>query len=283
MVHCISSSEPDSGDIQATGDDWRIQGITTKEITLSQAGLHGKTYVESTVTTGIQVGNRVEQGHHLTIIDQPADTTHPENTYDLQEHMDTSSPNHSINSDTMEHSSAEEQLINIDKNNISLRDNLNSLPHHLNNGHYQPILCHNNYVVPNQHVYRQQTLLPDHADYTLMPESKFNTRLGNSQAALNSQIYRSRNNIKPENHNLVNRSFANRHMGGINYNVATPELYPHLYDCRPNSNGLAVANYHHTNKPFVNTFITNQFAYDDQSEDESDDDDNDDSSDDEEE
>nr|XP_034174035.1 protein split ends-like isoform X3 [Osmia lignaria] len=55
MVHCVSSSEPDSGDVPVASEDWRIQGITTKEITLSQPGLHGKTYVESTVTTGIQI------------------------------------------------------------------------------------------------------------------------------------------------------------------------------------------------------------------------------------
>ncbi|XP_032684219.1 uncharacterized protein LOC116850265 isoform X4 [Odontomachus brunneus] len=55
MVHCVSSSEPDSGDAQVASEDWRIQGITTKEITLNQPSLHGKTYVESTVTTGIQI------------------------------------------------------------------------------------------------------------------------------------------------------------------------------------------------------------------------------------
>ncbi|XP_070511248.1 uncharacterized protein [Cardiocondyla obscurior] len=55
MVHCVSSSEPDSGDTQVASEDWRIQGIATKEITLNQPSLHGKTYVESTVTTGIQI------------------------------------------------------------------------------------------------------------------------------------------------------------------------------------------------------------------------------------
>ena len=70
MVHCVSSSEPDSGDVPVASEDWRIQGITTKEITLSQPGLHGKTYVESTVTTGIQVGTQVDQvNRHLTLTD----------------------------------------------------------------------------------------------------------------------------------------------------------------------------------------------------------------------
>ncbi|EZA57271.1 Methyl-CpG-binding domain protein, partial [Ooceraea biroi] len=55
MVHCVSSSEPDSGDAQVASEDWRMQSIATKEITLNQPSLHGKTYVESTVTTGIQI------------------------------------------------------------------------------------------------------------------------------------------------------------------------------------------------------------------------------------
>lgn len=65
MVHCISSSEPDSGDPTLVGleTDWRLtQGTVTKEMTVNHLDglLHGKTFVESTVTTGIQVGNTVE-------------------------------------------------------------------------------------------------------------------------------------------------------------------------------------------------------------------------------
>ncbi|XP_015606135.1 mucin-17 isoform X6 [Cephus cinctus] len=55
MVHCVSSSEPDSGEAQVTAEDWRIHGITAKELALGQPAIRGKTYVESTVTTGIQI------------------------------------------------------------------------------------------------------------------------------------------------------------------------------------------------------------------------------------
>lgn len=303
MVHCISSSEPDSGDIQVATDDWRIHGIATKEITLNHGGVHGKTYVESTVTTGIQVGNRLETGNnHLNIIDmhQPADTTHPEkNTYaDSQEYMDTSSPNHSIYSDTMEHMSAEENL-NIDKSH-------NNLLPIINHGHYQTINSNqNSFVLSDENnVYRQQhTLVPDHADYTLMPNNKFPTRTisqehNNSHVTFNQQqCYKSRiNDTRLENQEVEQRSLSSR--GGINraaltptvgsylssavggnekvmnFGVATtPGLYPHLYDtiCRSHPNEIAVVNYP-TNKSFVNPFITNQFTYDDQSDDENEDD-----------
>ena len=82
MVHCVSSSEPDSGDNQVNSDEWRNgQGNQNKDVLQTQTQLT-KTYVESTVTSGIQVGNFIEQvgTHQLTLTDiqnnlQP-DTTH---------------------------------------------------------------------------------------------------------------------------------------------------------------------------------------------------------------
>lgn len=187
MVHCISSSEPDSGDLQNPGDDWRIQGITTKELTLSQVGLqHGKTYVESTVTTGIQVGNHrvspVTRGFTVDL-HQPADTTHPENTYvDSQENMDTSSPNHSTDITNIKTTTTTTIITTSDSNNSNSLSN--------NPQHYQSVVYpQQNCIAPpdndtdndNDNVYCQQQQqqqyqneipAPDHADYTHLPGNK---------------------------------------------------------------------------------------------------------------
>lgn len=157
MVHCVSSSEPDSGgDTQLNSEEWRgtVQTVASsgkvKEAQLGQPPSGGQsqtqmagsqsqtqaqltqqgqqqqpqtqptkpTFVESsTVSSGMQVGSLVEQlaatggTRQLTLTDttthQPyhhhelADTTHLDNTH--LEPMDTSttSPNHSIHSDTI--------------------------------------------------------------------------------------------------------------------------------------------------------------------------------------
>lgn len=281
MVHCVSSSEPDSGDTQMASEDWRIQGITTKDITLNQPSLHGKTYVESTVTTGIQVGTHVEQvNRHLTVIDlhQAADTTHPENTYaDSQDHMDTSSPNHSINSDTMDHATVEDQPINISKEmtDVSYSEiEINSLPI-INHGHYQPILYHSQHYVPNANVYRQQALVPDHAHYTMLPHvnNKFNDK---------SCIDTNRVDIQNVPH-VVKQDEANqnseeklleRHNTGasccpqnvgsqkfVSVGIAPSGLYPHLYNYRSDPNGIAVVNYSSNKPAYINPYVYNQFIY----------------------
>ncbi|XP_012274290.1 uncharacterized protein LOC105696426 isoform X2 [Orussus abietinus] len=54
MVHCISSSEPDAADAQST-EDWPVPDAFAKEISLGRADAHERAYVESTVTTGIQI------------------------------------------------------------------------------------------------------------------------------------------------------------------------------------------------------------------------------------
>lgn len=237
MVHCISSSEPDSGDIQNPNDDWRIQGITTKELAMSQVGLqHGKTYVESTVTTGIQVGNhRVSPVTHRLTVDmhQPADTTHPEKTYvDSQENMDTSSPNHSTDTTTV---TTKTPTTTANNNNHSLINN---------SGHYHSANYHpHNYIVPpdNDNVYRQQqqqVLVPDHADYTLLPGGNKLTREIQETSAprslnslaegetivmevegpreltleLNPQSYKSRNDTRHQQlHHQHHHQFQQRH------------------------------------------------------------------------
>ncbi|CAK9829899.1 Methyl-CpG-binding domain protein 5, partial [Anthophora retusa] len=274
MVHCVSSSEPDSGDVPVASEDWRIQGITTKEITLSQPGLHGKTYVESTVTTGIQVGTHVEQvNRHLTLTDmhQPADTTHPENTYaDSQEHMDTSSPNHSIYSDTMDHSPVEDQLSDTkEMTNVSYTEmDVNTLPV-IGHGHYQPILYHSQHYVPNTNVYRQQTLVPDHAHYSMLPQTKYDTKSSVEMDQIdNSQI------PQHVDQNSEDKSLEGQNIGipycpenencqkFVNIGIATPAgLYPHLYNYRSDPNGIAVVNYSPNKQAYINPYIYNQFVY----------------------
>lgn len=287
MVHCVSSSEPDSGDAQVASEDWRMQSVATKEITLNQPSLHGKTYVESTVTTGIQVGTHVEQvNSHLTVIDmhQPADTTHPENTYaDSQEHMDTSSPNHSINSDILDHSTVEDQLsVSKEMTDVSYSENfeVNPLPiigH--GHGHYQPFLYHSQHYVPNANVpYRQQALVPDHAHYTMMPQ--VNNKLNNKPCAATNRV---------DNHlvqhvmeqdevdqNSEEKSLERYNTGVpycpqnfgysqkyVNVGMAPSGLYPHLYNYRSDSNGVAVVNYTTPNKQaYINPYVYNhQFVY----------------------
>lgn len=280
MVHCVSSSEPDSGDAQMTSEDWRMQGITTKEITLNQPSLHGKTYVESTVTTGIQVGTHVEQvNRHLTVIDmhQPADTTHPENTYaDSQEHMDTSSPNHSINSDTMDHSAVEEQLnVSKEMTDVSYSEiEVNPLPI-IGHGHYQPILYHGQHYVPNANVYRQQTLVPDHAHYTMLPQvnDKFDEKLCIDTNRVNAQIAQhaveqdeidQNSDEKLERHN-TGISYCSQNIGYpekfVNVGIASSGLYPHLYNYRSDPNSIAVVNYTPNKQTYINPYIYNQFVY----------------------
>lgn len=281
MVHCVSSSEPDSGDAQVASEDWRIQGITTKEITLNQPSLHGKTYVESTVTTGIQVGTHVEQvNRHLTVIDmhQPADTTHPENTYaDSQEYMDTSSPNHSINSDTMDHSTVEDQLsISKEMTDVSYSEiEVNSLPI-IGHDHYQPFLYHSQHYVSNANIYRQQALVPDHAHYTMLPQvnSKFNEKscIDNDRVGIqNVQHVMEQDEI---DQNFEEKSLE-RHNTGVPYcpqNVSCPQkfvsvdippsgLYPHLYNYRSDPNGIAVVNYSPNKQAYINPYVYNQFVY----------------------
>ncbi|KZC05359.1 Methyl-CpG-binding domain protein 5 [Dufourea novaeangliae] len=279
MVHCVSSSEPDSGDVPVASEDWRIQGITTKEITLSQPGLHGKTYVESTVTTGIQVGTHVEQvNRHLTLTDmhQPADTTHPENTYaDSQEHMDTSSPNHSIYSDTMDHSLVEDQLpVNKEMTDVSYTEmDVNTLPV-VGHGHYQPILYHSQHYVPNANVYRQQTLVPDHAHYTMLPQTKFDDKPCVEASQIDSQIVQ---HVVEQNDTAQtsNKKSLDDHNVGVpycpdndNYQkfvsvgiAAPPGLYPHLYNYRSDPNGIAVVNYSPNKQAYINPYVYNPFMY----------------------
>lgn len=279
MVHCVSSSEPDSGDTQIASEDWRMQGITTKEITLNQPSLHGKTYVESTVTTGIQVGTHVEQvNRHLTVIDmhQPADTTHPENTYaDSQEHMDTSSPNHSINSDTMDHSAVEDQLnVSKEMTDVSYSEiEINPLSI-IGHGHYQPILYHGQHYVPNANVYRQQALVPDHAHYTMLPQinGKFNDKSCVDSSRVDNQIVQHVMEQDEVEQNSEEKSLE-RPNTGISYcsqNVGYPQkfvgigpsgLYPHLYNYRSDPNGIAVVNYTPNKQAYINPYVYNQFLY----------------------
>lgn len=263
MVHCITSSEPDSGDVQPTPDDWRIQGLT-KEMALNQPSINGKTYVESTVTTGIQVGNHVKPPiHHLTLVDmhQQADTTHPDNTYESQEHMDTSSQNCTINA-----------------NNIGKSRKFR----HSYSGHYSSAIDrYNDYPVENQN---NHNIVQDHADYTLITNNKLTSRPTHEQVSnaglLESQSYKCRNNDRSETENLELKSLVTRNEGVylssadgnekvFNFPLST-RLYPHLYDCRNNTNGANVVN-NPTSKPFVNQFVNNQFIYVDESDDETDD------------
>lgn len=263
MVHCVSSSEPDSGDGTMMTDEWRIQG--SKEIRLNQSGGHHqrKTYVESTVTTGIQVGSHVEQGiHQLTLTDmhhQQADTTHPENTYvDSQEHMDTSSPNHSTYSDTMDQSPQEEQQ-NTSKeigDDISLEigDDDSSLP--LGQNHYQPILYSNHQYVPD--LYRQQTLLSDN-EYlttpTIAPTSQTENFLDIEEIP-NEQIQLNSNETK-----ILETQTYDIPYYSDQVEITTPELYPHLYNYRSDTNEIAVVDYQTDN---YNSYVYNNIAYIDQ-------------------
>lgn len=285
MVHCVSSSEPDSGDVPVASEDWRIQGITTKEITLSQPGLHGKTYVESTVTTGIKVGTQVDQvNSHLTLTDmhQPADTTHDENTYaDSQEHMDTSSPNHSIYSDTMDQSPSEDQLATATKDNMtdfSYREvEVNTLPV-VGHGHYQPILYHDQQYVPNTNVYRQQTLVPDHAHCSSMLPQKFETK--SCAVAEPNDPQQNSQRVADQHDNMHQNSTDDKQLEGeslgipycpdgcesyqkfVNIGIAAPSgLYPHLYNYRSDPNSIAVVNYSPNKQAYINPYIYNQFVY----------------------
>lgn len=277
MVHCVSSSEPDSGDAQVASEDWRIQGITTKEITLNQPSLHGKTYVESTVTTGIQVGTHVEQvNRHLTVLDmhQPADTTHPENTYaDSQEHMDTSSPNHSINSDTMDHSTVEDQLRSISKEmtDVSYSEiEMNTLPV-ISPGHYQPLLYHNQHYVPNANVCRQQALVPDHAHYTMLPE--INCKFNEKSCVDNERIIQEVMEQDEIDQNSEEKLLECDHETGfscsqninclhkfINVSLASSDC-PHLYNYRSDPNSIAVVNYSSNKQAYPYSYVYNQFVY----------------------
>lgn len=283
MVHCVSSSEPDSGDVPVASEDWRIQGITTKEITLSQPGLHGKTYVESTVTTGIQVGTHVEQvNRHLTLTDmhQPADTTHPENTYDSQEHMDTSSPNHSIYSDTMDHSLVEDQLsVTKDTTDVSYTEmDVNTLPV-VGHAPYQPILYHSQHYVPNANVYREQTLVSDHAHYTMLPQSKFDAKSCTETDQVDSQVVQPVAESDEVDQNSEEKPLDDQAMGVPYYpqnesyqkflevGIATPAgLYPHLYNYRSDPN-IAVVNYSPAKQAYINPYVYNQFVYAQEAED----------------
>ncbi|RLU24973.1 hypothetical protein DMN91_003064 [Ooceraea biroi] len=282
MVHCVSSSEPDSGDAQVASEDWRMQSIATKEITLNQPSLHGKTYVESTVTTGIQVGTHIEQvNRHLTVIDmhQPADTTHPENTYaDSQEYMDTSSPNHSINSDTMDHSTVEDQLsVSKEMTDVSYSEiEVNPLSI-ISHGHYQPILYHGQHYVPNANVYRQQALVPDHAHYTMLPQvnNKFDDKSCADSNRVGSQIVQhvmeqdevDQNSEEKllERHN-TGVSYCSQNVGGypqkfVNVGITPSGIYPHLYNYRSDPNGIAVVNYTPSKQAYINPYVYNQFVY----------------------
>lgn len=208
MVHCVSSSEPDSGDAQLTSDEWRgnAQPISNpgsvKEAPLNQTinGQQGQqqpqatpvqqqqqqqpgqpqtqtkpTYVESsTVSSGIQVGNLVEQAAAggtlgLTLTDtqqhqfhhELADTTHLENTHEPMDTTTTtittitSSPNHSIHSDTIviaEHiseelTSGDDYLINKDlvrelQSEQQLQITTES-SYHINHEQHEPMLVDN--------------------------------------------------------------------------------------------------------------------------------------------
>ena len=275
MVHCVSSSEPDSGDGAMMSDDWRIQGSMTKEIRLNQPGHHRKAYVESTVTTGIQVGTHVEQGtHQLTLIDmhQQADTTHPENTYvDSQEHMDTSSPNHSTYSDTMDHLRVEEQLnTNKEIENTLLNIGDSSMP--IGHTHYQPIVYSNHQYVPD--VYRQQTLLSDHEYFTaptqsenfigLLSEDELTTDQIDPQVELHSDGNTQQKILDAQNYNVPYLSEHGVNQKVLSVGITTPELYPHLYNYQSDSNEIAVVDYQSDN---FNSYIYNNITYVDQHDD----------------
>jgi len=256
-----------------------MQGIATKEITLNQPSLHGKTYVESTVTTGIQVGTHVEQvNRHLTVIDmhQPADTTHPENTYaDSQEHMDTSSPNHSINSDTMDHSTVEDQLnVSKEMTDVSYSEiEVNPLPI-IGHGHYQPILYHGQHYVPNANVYRQQALVPDHSHYTMLPHinGKFDDKSCVDSNRVNTQIVQHVMEQDEIEQNSEEKSLERSNTSvpycpqNVDYSqkfvgIGSSGLYPHLYNYRSDPNGIAVVNYTPNKQAYINPYVYNQFIY----------------------
>lgn len=265
MVHCVSSSEPDSGDGTMMTDEWRIQGSATKEIRLNQ-GHQRKTYVESTVTTGIQVGSHVEQGNQLTLIDihhQPADTTHPENTYvDSQEHMDTSSPNHSTYSDTMDHSQEELNTSKEIGDDVTIDDN-SFIADNSGENHYQPII-YNHQFVPD--LYRQQTFLSDN-EYLTGPSSHTEHILGIDDVTC-EQIDQIQLN-SDENHENIHKSqnydyYSNENQKVVSVEIATPELYPHLYNYRSDSNEIAVVDYPADN---FNSYVYNNVAYVDQQDD----------------
>lgn len=289
MVHCVSSSEPDSGDTQIISEDWRVHGIATKEVMIGPPGHHGKAYVESTVTTGIQVGTHIDQGstHHLTKTDthQPADTTHPENTLS-RERMDTSSPNHSIYSDIMDHSpSAELQPdASRDMTNTLFSEAVNS-SRVIDQNHY-PILYHNHSFIPGANMYKQQTLVPDHAHYTMVPSDSnvYSHRVasrgyeedadadprdfGEGLDSCVPAAHPSEKFVQPQasavpyfQQSLVNHKIMN--VSGS----ATPGLYPHLYNYRSDINDVALANYYQNKQAYVDPYICNQFAYANQGDD----------------
>lgn len=232
MVHCISSSEPDTGDNQATPDDWRLQGITTKEITLNQMGQNGKTFVESTVTTGIQVGKRPNVDTYLTLTDmnqQQADTTHHDYTNEPLKNMDTTIINHSQLSNTLEHSNKD--LINNKKFN-----------NHLTNS----FSMNNSYSIDPNHKYNNNKIInPDHLDYTLTMKNK-NSIINNDIKFLHDNKNHSHNYQLHDNH--------------IKYNHA--DLYPHLYNLPVGTNNRTINNYQ-TNQPIIHKFVTNQFSFND--------------------
>lgn len=290
MVHCVSSSEPDSGDTQIIAENWRVQGITTKEVVIGAPGHHGKTYVESTVTTGIQVGTNVEQGgtHHLTKTDthhQQADTTHPENIRaDSRDRMmEISSPNHSIYSDIVENSPSAEQpdaVRDITSNN-SFSETDNPSSNFADHNNY-PLLYHNHHhhhhhFIPGGNMYRDQTLLPDHAHYTMVPS---NPSLYSNRAT--SRIYQDDSELgeglatQAPAHPYQNEKFVESGDGvNVPYfpqnfvnskimNVsgsATPGLYPHLYNYRSDINDVAIANYYPSKQAYVDPYFYGQFAY----------------------
>lgn len=233
MVHCVSSSEPDAGDQGAVGEDWHI---ISKEMMLNQSEVHGKTLVESTVTTGIQVGTDQrlyfeQAGKDLPLVDthrQPADTTHVDNSTMCSNVLD---------------GAAEQSMDDAETHQSALVT------------HYQPLVYHD-----GQCTYRQQhTLIPDHTHYTAtQPNSNFHlvdVQPCEDEDIEGAQVYGLDSN--PDSYQVAEKyvSLGPNEVNGI---------YPHLYNFRQESNGqIAFVNCCLPTKQatFINPLAYNQLAY----------------------
>ena len=277
MVHCISSSEPDSGgDVQLTSEEWRgkVQVINnngnTKEVSLSQPPncqtpqpqLQPTTqqqpqqqpvkpiFVESsTVSSGIQVGSFIEQTDaeatcRLTLIDthiehqfhhELADTTQLENTHEPMDTTTTSSPNHSIHSDT-----------------IVIAERIT-----------EELTCGDDYFI-NKDVVREVTLeqLSEpsyHFHQQQQPMLIDNTSDDNSVSNI------CEDQQPPQEEQSAAVTALVQHESQKIYSVGiAPSLYPHLYNFRPEQDEqLTVVNYQASEKlqlqqqAFYNPYVYN--------------------------
>lgn len=163
MVHCVSSSEPDSGDMIPVTEEWQrtLKGKSMKEGL--QTSQQTKTFVESTISGGIQVGRHIEKitTEQLTLVDNhevdnPDDATYTENSLDHK--------SHSLDNDT-------DITINIDEDQFLLDSNG----------------CLTN-------TYQQQTILPGAANY-MDPSNIYNVDL----SGVYPQVYQ----YEPEQNELA--------------------------------------------------------------------------------